>query len=127
MAESEELKRLLMKVKEESEKVGLKLNIQTLEAAQGAPRDPRRDSRAQSLLKLMSIELVMLSNHLILCCPLLLLSSIFPSITAHRGRPQTTSTCKIPQTRQLSDRRLLLTSSEGWKVGDQGSSIAGVW
>ena len=28
MAESEELKRLLMKVKEESEKVGLKLNIQ---------------------------------------------------------------------------------------------------
>jgi len=28
----------------------------------------------------MSIELVMLSNHLILCCPLLLLTSIFPSI-----------------------------------------------
>ena len=35
---------------------------------------------SQSLLKLMSIELVMPSNHLILCCPLLLLSSIFPSI-----------------------------------------------
>ena len=33
----------------------------------------------QSLLKLMSIELVMLCNHLILCCPLLL-PSIFPSI-----------------------------------------------
>ena len=33
-----------------------------------------------SLLKLMSIELVMPSNHLILSCPLLLLSSIFPSI-----------------------------------------------
>ena len=33
-----------------------------------------------SLLKLMSIELVMASNHLILCCPLLLLPSIFPSI-----------------------------------------------
>ena len=33
-----------------------------------------------SLLKLMSIELVMTSNHLILCHPLLLLSSIFPSI-----------------------------------------------
>ena len=33
-----------------------------------------------SLLKLMSIELVMLSNHLILCCPLLLLPSITPSI-----------------------------------------------
>ena len=34
----------------------------------------------QSLLKLISIESVMLSNHLILCCPLLLLLSIFPSI-----------------------------------------------
>ena len=33
-----------------------------------------------SLLKLMSIELVMPSNHLILCSPLLLLRSIFPSI-----------------------------------------------
>jgi len=33
-----------------------------------------------SLLKLMSIKLLMLSNHLILCHPLLLLPSIFPSI-----------------------------------------------
>ena len=33
-----------------------------------------------SLLKLMSIESVMPSDHLILCHPLLLLSSIFPSI-----------------------------------------------
>ena len=33
-----------------------------------------------SLLKLMSIKLVMPSNHLILCCPLLILPSIFPSI-----------------------------------------------
>ena len=33
-----------------------------------------------SLLKLMSIELMMLSNHLILCHPFLLLPSIFPSI-----------------------------------------------
>ena len=33
-----------------------------------------------SLLKCMSIELVMSSNHLILCCPLLLWHSIFPSI-----------------------------------------------
>ena len=32
------------------------------------------------LLKLMSIELVMPSNHLILCCPLLLLLSTFPSV-----------------------------------------------
>ena len=33
-----------------------------------------------SLLKLMSTESVIPSNHLILCCPLLLLPSIFPSI-----------------------------------------------
>ena len=35
---------------------------------------------SQSLVKLMAIELVRPSNHLILCHPLLLLSSIFPSI-----------------------------------------------
>ena len=35
---------------------------------------------SRSLLKLMSIESVMPFNHLILCCPLLLLPSIFPSI-----------------------------------------------
>ena len=34
----------------------------------------------QSLLKLMSIESMMPSNHLVLCCPLLLLPVIFPSI-----------------------------------------------
>ena len=35
---------------------------------------------SQSLLKFMSTELVMLPNHLIFCCPLLLLPSIFSSI-----------------------------------------------
>ena len=37
-------------------------------------------TNSQSLLKLMSIELVMPSSHLILCHPLLLPPSIFPSI-----------------------------------------------
>ena len=37
-------------------------------------------TNSRSLPKLMSIESVMPSNHLILCCPLLLLPSIFPSI-----------------------------------------------
>ena len=37
-------------------------------------------TNSQSLLKLMSIELVVPSNHLILCRPLLLPPSIFPSI-----------------------------------------------
>ena len=37
-------------------------------------------TNSRSLLRLMPIELVMPSNHLILCRPLLLLPSIFPSI-----------------------------------------------
>ena len=37
-------------------------------------------TNSQSLLKLKSVELVMSSNHLILCLPFLLLPSIFPSI-----------------------------------------------
>ena len=37
-------------------------------------------TNTQSLLKLMSIELVMPSNHLIFCPPLLFLPSVFPSI-----------------------------------------------
>ena len=37
-------------------------------------------TNSQSLLKLMPIESVVPSNHLILCCPLLLWPSIFPSI-----------------------------------------------
>ena len=37
-------------------------------------------TNSKSLLKLMSTESVMSSNHLTLCCPLLLLPSIFPSI-----------------------------------------------
>ena len=37
-------------------------------------------TNSQGLLKFMSIDLVMPSNHLILCCPLLLLPSVFPRI-----------------------------------------------
>ena len=37
-------------------------------------------TNSQSLHKLMSIKSMMPSNHLILCCPLLLLPSIFPSL-----------------------------------------------
>ena len=40
-------------------------------------------TNSQSLLRLMSVELVMPSNHLILCHPLLLLLSIFPRIRVH--------------------------------------------
>ena len=41
---------------------------------------PEQQQQQQSLLKLMSIESMMTSNHFILCRPLLLLPSIFPSI-----------------------------------------------
>ena len=37
-------------------------------------------TNSQSLIKLMSIESMIPSNHITLCCPLLFLSSIFPSI-----------------------------------------------
>ena len=43
-------------------------------------------TNSRRLLKLMSIELVMPSNHLILCHPLLLLPSIFPSIRVFSNR-----------------------------------------
>ena len=44
------------------------------------PQHARPSCPSRSLPKHMSIELVMPSNHLILCCPLLLLPSIFSSI-----------------------------------------------
>ena len=43
---------------------------------------PLPSAISQSLLNFTCIELVMLSNHLILCCPLLLSISTFPSIRA---------------------------------------------
>ena len=64
-------------------------SVQFSSVAQSCPTlcDPMDHSQASlsitsswSLLKLMFIESVMPSNHLILCCPLLLLPSIFPSI-----------------------------------------------
>ena len=57
-------------------------SVQLLSATLCNPRDQASLSitNLRSLLKLMSIELVMPSNHLILCYPLLLLPSIFPSI-----------------------------------------------
>ena len=46
-----------------------------------AARQPLLSSTISwSLLKFMSTESMVLSNHLVLCCPLLLLPSIFPSI-----------------------------------------------
>ena len=56
--------------------VGLFVTPWTVAARQA----PLSITNSQSLLKLMSIKTVMPSNHLIFCCSLLLLPSIFPSI-----------------------------------------------
>ena len=73
-----------MKLKEESENVGFKHNIQKSKIMASGPIRSRQASlsikNSRSLPKLMSIESVMPSNHLILCHPLLLPPSIFPSI-----------------------------------------------
>ena len=94
-----------MKVKKEREKAGLKLSIQKMKIMASGSIISWHISSVQSLslvqlcypmdfstpglpvhhqlpefMKLMSIESVMPSNHLILRCPFLLLPSIFPSI-----------------------------------------------
>ena len=84
-----------MRAKEDSERAGLKLNIkkklrrhpvpfssvQLFETLWTTARQSSLSiSNSQSLLKLMSMVLVMPYNHLVLCRPLLLPPSIFPSI-----------------------------------------------
>ena len=51
-------------------------------------------TNSQSLLKLMSIESVMPSNHLILCRPLLLPPSIFPSIKVYSNESVLSIRCQ---------------------------------
>ena len=48
---------------------------------------PLSSTVSRSLLKLMFIESLMPSNHLILCCPLLLQPSAFPSIRVFSNEP----------------------------------------
>ena len=50
-------------------------------AGTAAHQAPLSSTVSQSLLRFLSAESVMLSNHLILCCPLLLLLSISPGLT----------------------------------------------
>ena len=55
-------------------------HVQFFATARNAHEVSLSITNSQSLLKLISIESVMPSNHLILCHPLILLPSIFPSI-----------------------------------------------
>ena len=72
-------------------------------------------TNSQSLLNLTSIELVMPSNHLILCRPLLLPPSIFPSIRVFQIQGQT----QLPRSELLSS---LGAQSSEFKPISQGEA-----
>ena len=77
--------------------------------------DPRLPcpSVSQNLLKLISIESVMLSNSLILCHPLLLLPSIFPSIRvfSNAGTEKPDAYCpSLPHVVTINGFQVLLSS-----------------
>ena len=59
----------------------------------GACQASLSTTNSRNSLKLMSIELVMPSSHLILCCPLLLLSPIPPSIRVFSNEPTLCRRC----------------------------------
>ena len=67
---------------------------------------PLSITTSQSLLKHMSIESVMPSKHLILCCPLLLLPSIFPSNSNPRDSQESSST---PQFKSINSSAISCT------------------
>ena len=71
-----------------------------------------------SLLKLMSIESVMLSNNLILCHPLLLLPSIFPSIRVFSSESNSMKLWAMP-CRSTQDGCVMVEGSdEMWSTGE---------
>ena len=65
-----------------------------------------------SLLKLMSVELVMLSNHLILCLPLFLLLSVFPSIKVFCN--ESVLPIRWPKYWSFSSASVLPMNIKGW-------------
>jgi len=69
-------------------------------------------TNSRSLLKLRSVESVMPSNHLILCCTLILLPSIFPSIRVFSNESAFELWCwrrllRVPWTARRSNRSIL--------------------
>ena len=66
---------------------------------------------SQTLLKFMSIESVMPTKHLILCCPLLLLPSVFTSITGEGNNKALQYSClENPMNSMKRQKRLLIHS-----------------
>ena len=68
----------------------------------------------QSLLKLIFIESVMPSNHLILCHPLLLLPSIFPNIRVFSNESALRIRCQSIETSASASALVLLMNIQDW-------------
>jgi len=69
-------------------------------------------TNSRSLLKLMSIELVISFNHLILCCPFLLLPSIFPTIRVFSN--ESVFRIRWPKYWSFSSASVLLMNIQDW-------------
>ena len=85
---------------------------------------PLSITNSQSLLKLMSLMSVMPSNHLLLCRPLLLLPSIFPSIrvfsndthSVHFSSVQSLSRVRLFATPWIAVRQASLSITDSWSL-----------
>ena len=80
---------------------------------------------SQSLLKLMSSESVMPSNHLLLCCPLLLLPSVFPSIKIFSNESIVMDNCNTyklisPPIASLASLTQWTWVWQWWRIGKPG-------
>ena len=80
------------------------------------------NTNSWSLSKLMPIESVMPSNHLILCCPLLLLPSIFPSIRVSSN--ESALDIRWPKYWSFSFNDLLMNTQDWSPLGWTGSWIS---
>jgi len=67
-----------------------------------------------SLAKFMSIQSMMPSNHLILCCPLLFLPSIFHSIRVFSNKSTVHISCESQSTGASASSSALLKRMQGW-------------
>ena len=82
---------------------------------------------SRSSLRLMSIESVMPSNHLILCCPLLLLPSIFPNIRVFSNEMLTPWKESYDQPRQHIKKHSHYFANKGSSSQGYGFPSSHVW
>ena len=81
-------------------------------------RPPCPIPSSQSLLKLMSIKSVMPSNCLILCCPLLLLPPVLPSIRVFSSQLALSIMWRYIEA--SASASILLMNIQGWSLGLTG-------